>query len=159
MSDPAAIIAAVPAAVAATIVFLRSLRQVNQWEVALKFTLGRFTGRMHPGLNMVIPGIQRVIKVDTRIRNRELPPQQVITADNVTASVDAVIYYKVVDAEKATLNVQDYDNAVRERAKVVLRDIVGETRLDELLAHREEIAAKVRLAVEQFVSQWGVHVE
>ena len=137
----------------------RGLRQVNQWETALKFTLGRFTGRAGPGLNFIVPGAQKMIRVDMRVRNRDLPQQAVITADNVTAWIDAVIYYKVVDAEKATLNVQDYELAVRDRAKVVLRDVVGETSLDELLTHREETAAKVRLAVEQFVAQWGLHVE
>ncbi|WP_394823622.1 SPFH domain-containing protein [Pendulispora albinea] len=135
------------------------LRQIHQWEAPLKFTVGRYAGRLEPGLTWIIPGVQRIIRVDTRIRNKDLFQQQVITADNVTASIDAVIYYKVIDPEKAVLNVQDYDHAVRDRAKVVLRDIVGETRLDDLLAHREEIALKVRKAVEQFVSQWGLHVE
>jgi regulator of protease activity HflC (stomatin/prohibitin superfamily) len=137
----------------------RSVRQVNQWETGLVFTLGKLSGKVSPGLNMVVPGVQRLVRIDTRVRNRDLPQQAVITADNVTAWIDAVIYYKVVDAQKATLNVQDYENAVRDRAKVVLRDIVGETKLDDLLAHREEVAAKVRAAVEQFVSQWGLHVE
>jgi regulator of protease activity HflC (stomatin/prohibitin superfamily) len=77
----------------------------------------------------------------------------------VTASVDAVIYYKVVDAEKAVLNVENFEAAVWERARVVLRDVVGETQLDELLTHREQVAGKVRGAVEQFVSQWGLHIE
>ena len=158
MPDPS-LLPIIPFFVLFLIYSLRSLRQINQWEVALKFTLGKFSGKMHPGLNVVLPLLQKVIRVDMRIRNRDLPPQQVITADNVTASIDAVIYYKVVDPEKATLNVQDFDLAVRDRAKVVLRDIAGETRLDDLLAHREEIAKKVRLAVEQFVSQWGLHVE
>ena len=138
---------------------LRGLRQVNQWETALKFTLGKFTGRLGPGINLVIPGVQQLVRIDMRVRNRDLPQQSVITADNVTAWIDAVIYFKVVDAEKATLNVENYENAIRDRAKVVLRDVVGETTLDELLQHREEVAAKVRAAVEQFVAQWGLHVE
>jgi len=143
----------------ASIVALRSIRQVNQWETALKFTLGKFSGKMEPGLNVVVPGIQKIVRIDKRVRNRDLPQQAVITADNVTAMIDAVIYYKVVDPEKATLNVENYDYAVRDRAKVVLRDIVGETTLDDLLAHREEIAAKVKSHVEEFVAQWGLHVE
>ena len=141
------------------ILLLRSVRVVNQWEVGLKFSLGKFTGRAEPGLNLVVPVIQTIAKIDMRIRNRDLPHQMVITADNVTAMIDAVIYYKVVDPEKATLNVENFELAVKDRAKVVLRDIVGETRLDDLLAHREEIAAKVRQAVEQFVAQWGLHIE
>ena len=153
------LIALFPAAFAALVVALQSLRQVNQWETALKFTLGKYAGKLPPGLNVVVPGLQRIVRVDTRIRNRDLPQQQVITADNVTASIDAVIYFKVVDAERAVLNVEDYENAVKDRAKVVLRDVVGETRLDDLLTHREEVAAKVRAAVEQFVAQWGLHIE
>jgi regulator of protease activity HflC (stomatin/prohibitin superfamily) len=148
-----------PLALIALFFTLRMYRQVNQWEVGLRFTLGKFTGKMLPGLNFLIPGFQKMIRVDTRTRNRDLPQQRVITADNVTATIDAVVYFKVVDPEKATLAVQDYEYAVKDRAKVVLRDIVGETHLDDLLAHREEVAAKVRLAVEQFVSQWGLHVE
>lgn len=157
--EPITVLALAFVGVTSAIVGLRSLRQVNQWEAALKFTLGKFGGRLEPGLNFVLPGIQRMVRVDTRVRNRDLPQQSVITADNVTAWIDAVIYYKVVDAEKATLNVENYDAAVRDRAKVVLRDVVGETTLDQLLAHREEVAAKVRAAVEQFVAQWGLHVE
>jgi regulator of protease activity HflC (stomatin/prohibitin superfamily) len=153
------LLAIIPAATIAAIYGLRSIRQVNQWEVALKFTLGKLSGRVKPGLTVVLPGVQRLVRIDTRVRNRDLPQQQVITADNVTAAIDAVIYYKVIDPEKATLNVADFDHAVRDRARVVLRDVVGETRLDDLLTHREEVAAKIRAAVEQFVSQWGLHVE
>lgn len=147
------------AALGAALVALRCLRQVNQWETGLKFTLGRLTGKITPGINFVVPGVQQLVRIDMRVRNRDLPQQSVITADNVTAWIDAVIYFKVIDAEKATLNVQNYENAVRDRAKVVLRDVVGETTLDELLTHREEVAAKVRSSVEQFVAQWGLHVE
>jgi regulator of protease activity HflC (stomatin/prohibitin superfamily) len=150
---------ALPLLVLALVYGLRSIRQVNQWEQALKFSLGKFVGRLEPGLNFVLPGFQQMVRVDTRVRNRDLPQQQVITRDNVTASIDAVIYFKVVDPEKAILNVQNYEYAVCDRARVVLRDVAGETPLDELLSHREEVAAKVRLAVEQFVSQWGLHVE
>lgn len=157
--DPATFLGLVVFVLAAIVVFGGGLRQVNQWETALKFTLGKFAGRVGPGLNFVMPGFQKMMRVDMRVRNRDLPQQAVITADNVTAWIDAVIYYKVIDAEKATLNVQDYEHAVRDRAKVVLRDVVGETSLDQLLAHREEVAAKVRSAVEQFVAQWGLHVE
>jgi regulator of protease activity HflC (stomatin/prohibitin superfamily) len=159
MPDPLPILLALPLAVFAGAWLLRSIRQINQWEVGLRFTLGKLSGRLEPGLQLVFPGLQRMVRIDTRIRNRDLPYQQVITQDNVTASIDAVIYYKVVDAEKAVLNVENYETAVWDRAKVVLRDVAGETRLDELLTHREQIAAKVRAAVEQFVAQWGLHIE
>lgn len=150
---------ALAAAVSGAVAAVRSLRQVNQWETALKFTLGKYSGKVTPGLTFVVPGVQKLVRVDNRVRNRDLRQQAVITADNVTAWIDAVVYFKVVDAEKATLNVEDYEHAIRDRATVVLRDVVGETKLDELLAHREEVAAKIRGAVEQFVAQWGLHVE
>jgi regulator of protease activity HflC (stomatin/prohibitin superfamily) len=159
MLDPLPVVLALPLALVAVVWLLRSVRQVNQWEVALRFTLGKLSGRLEPGLQLVFPGLQKMVRIDTRIRNRDLPYQQVITQDNVTASIDAVIYYKVVDAERAILNVENYETAVWDRAKVVLRDVAGETRLDELLTHREQIAAKVRAAVEQFVAQWGLHIE
>jgi regulator of protease activity HflC (stomatin/prohibitin superfamily) len=159
MNDITALLPLIPVALVALVVAMRSIRQVNQWEVGLRFTLGKLSGRMDPGLQFLLPGVQRMIRIDTRTRNRDLPQQQVITADNVTAAIDAVVYFKVVDPEKATLAVQDYELAIKDRAKVVLRDVVGETRLDDLLAHREEVAAKIRSAVEQFVSQWGLHVE
>jgi regulator of protease activity HflC (stomatin/prohibitin superfamily) len=158
MVDPS-IIPVVGGAFVALIMSLRSIRQINQWETALKFTLGKLAGKVEPGLTFLVPGAQQLVRVDMRVRNRDLPQQSVITSDNVTAWIDAVIYFKVVDAEKAILNVENYENAVRDRAKVVLRDVVGETTLDELLQHREEVAAKVRNAVEQFVAQWGLHVE
>jgi regulator of protease activity HflC (stomatin/prohibitin superfamily) len=157
--DPVTLLGLAAASLAAFVTVASGVRQVNQWETALKFTLGRLSGKIGPGLNFVIPGAQRLVRVDMRVRNRDLPQQAVITSDNVTAWIDAVIYYKVVDAERATLNVQDYEHAVRDRAKVVLRDVVGETSLDDLLTHREEVAAKIRTAVEQFVAQWGLHIE
>lgn len=157
--DPVTVVFSAILGFIAVVVALRSLRQVNQWEASLVFTLGKFSGRGAPGINFVLPGVQSLVRIDTRVRNRDLPQQAVITADNVTAWIDAVIYYKVIDPEKAMLNVQNFELAVKDRAKVVLRDVVGETKLDDLLAHREEVAAKVRAAVEQFVSQWGLHVE
>lgn len=157
--DPLSLAVLATISLSALLVAMGSIRQINQWETALKFTLGKFSGRASAGLTFVIPGVQKLVRIDTRVRNRDLPQQAVIMADNVTAWIDAVIYFKVVDVEKATLAVQDYEYAIRDRAKVVLRDVVGETKLDELLSHREEVAAKVRAAVEQFVAQWGLHVE
>jgi regulator of protease activity HflC (stomatin/prohibitin superfamily) len=135
------------------------VRQINQWEVGLKFSLGKFVGRMEPGIHLMIPLLTSMMRIDTRIRNRDLPAQMVITSDSVTVMIDAVVYYRVVDPQKAALNVENYELAIKDRAKVVLRDIVGETTLDNVLEHREEISAKVRAAVEQFVAQWGLHVE
>jgi regulator of protease activity HflC (stomatin/prohibitin superfamily) len=143
----------------AALYLLSGLRQINQWEAALRFTLGKLTGRVSPGVTLFLPGIQELRRIDTRMKNRDLLQQMVITRDNVTTMVDAVVYYRVVDPEKATLAVENYETAMKDRAKVVLRDVVGETRLDELLAHREEVAAKVRTQVETVAAAWGLHVE
>lgn len=147
------------AGIAGTAVGLASIKQINEWEVGLKFTFGRLSGRLEPGLRIVLPVVQRFARIDKRIRNRDLPRQVVITRDNITALIDAVVYFKVVDPQKAVLNVENYELAVKDRAKVVLRDVVGEITLDELLANRDEVAARVRAQVEQFVAQWGLHLE
>lgn len=138
---------------------LLGIKQIDQWETALKFTLGKYSGRAEAGLTLVLPIFQRIKRVDMRTRNRDLLRQMVITRDNVTTMVDAVVYYRVIDPEKATLAVENYEAAVKDRAKVVLRDVVGETPLDQLLSHREEVATKVRAQVETVVNQWGLHVE
>jgi regulator of protease activity HflC (stomatin/prohibitin superfamily) len=158
-STAAGLAAMFPFALMLLILLARSVRQINQWEVGLKFSLGKFVGRMEPGIHLMIPLLTSMMRIDTRIRNRDLPAQMVITSDSVTVMIDAVVYYRVVDPQKAALNVENYELAIKDRAKVVLRDIVGETTLDNVLEHREEISAKVRAAVEQFVAQWGLHVE
>ena len=146
-------------AVFSLLYLLLGIKQIDQWETALKFTLGKYSGRAEPGLTMVLPIFQRIKRIDMRTRNRDLLRQMVITRDNVTTMVDAVVYYRVIDPEKATLAVENYEAAVKDRAKVVLRDVVGETPLDQLLSHREEVAVKVRAQVETVVNQWGLHVE
>jgi regulator of protease activity HflC (stomatin/prohibitin superfamily) len=157
--DVPTLLSSLPVLAVLGMVAMRSFRQINQWETGLKFTLGKYTGKMEPGLNLLLPMVQTVIRVDMRTRNRDLPQQMVITRDNVTAMIDAVVYFRVIDPEKAALNVENFELAVKDRAKVVLRDVVGETPLDELLTHRDAIAARVRDMVEQFVSKWGIHLE
>jgi regulator of protease activity HflC (stomatin/prohibitin superfamily) len=141
------------------LVMLASLKKINQWEIALRFTFGRFSGRLGPGLRFVFPVVQGIRRVDGRVRNRDVPRQMVITRDNVTTTIDAVVYYRVVNPEKAIIDVENYETAVLNCAQVVLRDVCGETMLDHLLAHRDEIAAKVRAQVEEIVAPWGIRVE
>lgn len=141
------------------IFIMAGLVQIKAWEVGLKFTLGRYSGKLEPGLNWYFPVVQRLRRVDLRVCNRDLFQQAVITKDNLTLNVDAVVYYHVTDPEKAIMQVEDFEAALRDRAKVVLRDIIGETPLNEVLAHREEIAAKVQVHVDSFITQWGLHVD
>ncbi|HQP37931.1 MAG TPA: SPFH domain-containing protein [Polyangiaceae bacterium] len=143
----------------ALVFLISSLKRIRQWEVALRFTFGRFTGRLGPGLRMVLPVVHDIRRVDGRVRNRDVPRQMVITHDNVTTTIDAVVYYRVVNPERAVIDVENYETAVLNCAQVVLRDVCGETMLDHLLAHRDEIAAKVRVQVEEIVAPWGIRVE
>ncbi len=143
----------------ALVFLISSLKRIRQWEVALRFTFGRFTGRLGPGLRMVLPVVHDIRRVDGRVRNRDVPRQMVITHDNVTTTIDAVVYYRVVNPERAVIDVENYETAVLNCAQVVLRDVCGETMLDHLLAHRDEIEAKVRVQVEEIVAPWGIRVE
>lgn len=147
------------AGIAVTLFLLIGARQIKQWETALLFTFGRYTRRKEAGLRFFLPVLQRIRRVDMRTRTRDLFRQAVITNDNVTLSVDAVVYFRVTDAEKAILAVEDFEAAMRDRAKVVLRDVIGETQLDHVLSHREAIAEKVQHQIETVVQKWGLHVE
>lgn len=156
---PETVLVAFLAFVAALIFSATSLKRIRQWEIALKFTFGRFSGRLEPGLRMVLPILHDIRRVDGRVRNRDVPRQMVITHDNVTTTIDAVVYYRVVNPERAVIDVENYETAVLNCAQVVLRDVCGETMLDHLLSHRDEIAAKVREQVERIVEPWGLRVE
>src|SRR5687768_1665401 len=113
------------------VLFLACLRQVNQYERGVMLTMGRFTGMVEPGWRIVIPIFQRIVKVDIRVKAVDVPDQKVITKDNVSASINAVIYYKVADAAKAFLEVEDFRYAVSQLAQTTMRNIVGSAELDE----------------------------
>ena len=132
-----------PWIVVAVIVFVR---QVNQYERGVMFTFGRFTGIVGPGWRIVVPIFQSMKKVDIRTKAVEVPYQEAITRDNVSCKINAVIYYKVADAGKAVLEVENFWNAVSQLAQTTMRNIVGELTLDELLSERDHSTA------------WGIEV-
>jgi regulator of protease activity HflC (stomatin/prohibitin superfamily) len=140
------------------IVLLSSIRQINQYERGVKFTLGKFTGMMEPGWRLVIPVFQTYEKVDVRVKAVDVPDQNAITRDNVSVSVNAVIYYKVSDAGKAVIEVQDFRYAISQYAQTTMRNIVGEVTLDELLAGRDKIAERIKEIVDQETDAWGLKV-
>lgn len=146
-------------AVPVAIVILSGLRVINQYERGVVLTLGKFTGVRQPGLRIVIPIIQRMIRVDMRSTPIDVPKQEIITRDNVTANVDAVVYFRVLDAPKAVLETTNYVYATSQFAQAALRDITGNFELDELLSKREEISAKIKEIVDQQTSQWGIDIE
>ncbi|ARM74972.1 slipin family protein [Acidianus manzaensis] len=135
-----------------------SLRQVKEWERAVVLRLGRVLGIKGPGIIFLIPFVDRPVIVDLRIRTVDIPPQTIITRDNVTVSIDAVVYYKVVDAIKAVSMVYNYNQAVINIAQTSLRDIVGQMELDEVLTKRDEINKKLQEILDSYTEGWGVKV-
>lgn len=138
---------------------LVSIRQINQYQRGVKFTLGRYTSIMEPGWRLVWPIIQGYQKVDMRIKAVDVPDQEAITKDNISVTVNAVIYYRVRSAEKAIIEVEDFYYAVSQLAQTTMRNVVGEVNLDELLSNRDAIAEKIRSIVDKATDAWGIEVQ
>jgi regulator of protease activity HflC (stomatin/prohibitin superfamily) len=134
------------------------IRVVNQYERGVVFTLGKFSGMLEPGLNFVIPVIQSVEKIDIRVKAEAVPDQNAITKDNVTVTVNAVLYYKISDASKAVIEVENYKYAISQYAQTTMRNVVGEVTLDELLSGRDRIADRIRETLGSEVEAWGIKV-
>jgi regulator of protease activity HflC (stomatin/prohibitin superfamily) len=140
------------------IVVLVSIRQINQYERGVRFTIGKFTSIMEPGWRLVVPIFQSYQKVDMRVRAVDVPDQEAITKDNISVKVNAVIYYKVTEADKAIIEVENFYYAVSQLAQTTMRNIVGEVDLDELLSNRDAVAGKIRDIVDKATDVWGVKV-
>lgn len=140
------------------ILLLASVRQINQYQRGVRFTLGKFTSVMEPGWRIVWPIVQSYQKVDIRIKAVDVPDQNAITRDNVSVRVNAVIYYKVLEAEKAIIEVEDFQYAISQYAQTTMRNIVGEVTLDELLSSRDKIADRIREIVDKETDAWGLKV-
>jgi regulator of protease activity HflC (stomatin/prohibitin superfamily) len=134
------------------------IKQINQYERGVVLTLGKYTGMLEPGWRIIIPVFQSYQKVDIRVKATDIPNQNAITRDNVSVSVNAVIYYKVSDAAKAILEIEDYRYAISQYAQTTMRNIVGEATLDELLSSRDQIADRIRDIVEKETTSWGLQV-
>ena len=135
------------------------IRVVNQYERGIVLTLGRFSGIKEPGLRFLIPGIQTMRKVDVRTTPIDVPKQEVITKDNVTVSVDAIVYFRVIDAAKAVLETTNYVYATSQFAQAALRDVTGNFELEDLLSKREEISGQIKEIVDAQTDKWGIDVE
>jgi regulator of protease activity HflC (stomatin/prohibitin superfamily) len=142
----------------AILLLLISIRQINQYERGLRFTMGRFTAILEPGWRIVIPIFQTYRKVDMRVKAVDVPDQNAITKDNVSVAVNAVIYYRVSSAEKAILEVENFFYAISQYAQTTMRNIVGEVTLDELLSGREAIANRIKEIVDKETDAWGLKV-
>jgi regulator of protease activity HflC (stomatin/prohibitin superfamily) len=130
----------------------------REYERGIVFTLGRFWKVMGPGLVIVIPGVQQVVRVDLRTVVLEVPTQDVISRDNVSVKVSAVVYFRIVDAERAILEVKDYFNATSQLAQTTLRSVLGKHQLDDMLAEREKLNADVRESLDTQTNSWGIKV-
>ncbi len=140
------------------VILIVSTKQINQYEIGVKFGFGKFSGLMQPGWRIVWPIFQTFTKVDMRVRAVDVPNQEAITKDNISVTVNAVIYYRVISAQKAIIEVQNFAYAVSQFAQTTMRNIVGEVDLDELLSQRESIAERIKASVERASDTWGVEV-
>jgi regulator of protease activity HflC (stomatin/prohibitin superfamily) len=145
--------------VAVVILIASGIKIINQYERGVVLTLGRYTGIRQPGLRIVVPFFQRIIRVDVRSTPIDVPKQEIITKDNVTVGVDAVVYLRVIEASKAVLETTNYIYATSQFAQAALRDVTGNADLDELLSKREEISQKIKEIVDSETDKWGIDVE
>ncbi len=135
-----------------------SIKILKEYERGVIFLLGRFQRVKGPGLIIVIPGIQSMAKVSLRTIVMDVPPQDVITRDNVSVKVNAIIYFRVIDSQRAIIQVEDYLYATSQISQTTLRSVLGQSQLDDLLSKREEINAKLQQVIDQQTEPWGVKV-
>jgi regulator of protease activity HflC (stomatin/prohibitin superfamily) len=135
-----------------------AVRVLREYERAVVFRLGRFTGVKGPGLFLLIPIIDRMVKVSLRVVTMDVPPQDVITLDNVSIKVNAVLYFRVVNPEGAVVSVEDFYYATSQLAQTTLRSVVGEHELDQILSERETINQKLQTIIDERTDPWGIKV-
>ena len=138
---------------------LSGIKVVKEYERGVRFTLGKYTGMINPGLRIVIPILQTWERVDLRVKTVDVPDQDCITKDNVSVRVNAVLYFKVSNASKAILELENYFHAVSQLSQTTMRDIVGEVTLDELLNKRDAISKRIQQIVDKATDPWGIKVD
>jgi regulator of protease activity HflC (stomatin/prohibitin superfamily) len=143
---------------AIVVVVLISIKQINQYERGIKLSFGKFSQVLLPGWRLVFPIIQSYVKVDIRVKAVDVPDQEAITKDNISIRVNAVIYYLVNQADKAFLEVENFQYAILQLAQTTMRNVVGEVELDELLSNRDKISEKIRQIVDSLTEPWGIQV-
>lgn len=139
-------------------ILMNSIRIIKEYERGVLFTLGRFTKTLGPGLQIVIPFLQVIQKIDLRLVTMDVPSQDVISFDNVSVRVNAVVYFRVVDPEHAVIQVEDYYNATSQLAQTTLRSILGQHELDHMLSEREKINADIQEILDRDTESWGIKV-
>jgi regulator of protease activity HflC (stomatin/prohibitin superfamily) len=135
-----------------------AVRIFREYERGIMFTLGRYTGTKGPGLVLMVPLVQQLVRVDLRVVVTEVPPQDVISRDNVSVKVSAVVYFRVIDAEKAVIRVSNYIEATSQLSQTTLRSVLGKHELDEMLAERDTLNADIQGALDKQTEGWGIKV-
>ncbi len=141
------------------IILLISIKQINEYQRGVTFTLGKYTATKMPGWRLVIPIFQHMRKVDIRVKAVDVPDQEAITKDNVSIQINAVIYYKITNSEKSVIAVENFYYAISQLAQTTMRNAVGEVSLDELLKNRDQIASRIQTIVDKASDPWGIKVE
>lgn len=139
-------------------IIVRTIRILREYERGVIFQLGRFYKVKGPGLILVIPAIQQMVRIDLRLVTMDVPSQDVISQDNVSVKVNAVIYFRVIDPEKAVINVEQYFNATSQLAQTTLRSVLGKHDLDEMLSERDKLNADIQNILDVHTDQWGIKV-
>jgi regulator of protease activity HflC (stomatin/prohibitin superfamily) len=148
----------IPIIIIAIFILSSAIKILQEYERGVIFRLGRLAGVKGPGLVFIIPIIDRMVKVSLRIITMDIPPQDVITKDNVSVKINAVVYFRVVDPAKAVVAVENYIYATSQLAQTTLRSVCGEAELDEILAHRESINLKIQSILDKMTESWGVKI-
>lgn len=146
-------------AVPVLILILSFIRQVDQYERGIVFTMGKFSTIWQPGWHLIIPIFQKLTKVDVRVKAVDVPDQEAITKDNIPIRINAVIYYRVNDAAKAVIEVEDFYFAVSQLAQTTMRNAVGEVTLDDLLQKKKQVSEGIKLVVDKVSDAWGIDVQ
>ncbi len=141
------------------VVLISSIKQINEYERGIKFRFGKYVKTLEPGWKLILPIIESYRKVDIRTKAVDVPSQEAITKDNVSVQINAVIYYKLFDASKAILAVEDFYYAVGQLAQTTMRNVVGSVSLDELLAERDKISTEICKIIDEATDPWGIKVE
>ena len=140
-------------------ILLISIKQIDEYQRGILFSFGKFSRILKPGWHIVLPIINRVVKVDIRTKTVDVPEQEAITRDNVSIRINAVLYYKIFDASKAVISVENYNDAVSQLAQTTMRNIVGSVTLDELLSERDKLSTQICQIVDEATDPWGIKVE
>lgn len=149
----------IPVIIIILVVLLISIRQVNEYERGILFFLGRFQRVLQPGWRIILPIIQSYQKVDIRTKAVDVPDQETVTKDNIPVRISAVIYYRINDAKKVILEVENFRWAVSQLAQTTMRSAAGQVTLDELLQKRDEISARIQTEIDEATNAWGIDVE